>query len=108
MLMDPCGPRCSTRRLVPGFGGGRMNQQVGGMFAIALAWHGAGLLSLIAVCVQGEWGWHEPKPLGHVELRSSGPLEVPKKDPKGRRPNCPFRPGVRNAVLASPSDIHTL
>ena len=37
VLMDLCGPRCSTRRLVPGFGGGRMNQQVGGMFGIAFA-----------------------------------------------------------------------
>ena len=67
MLMDLCGPRCSTRRLVSGFGSGRMNQQVGGMFGIAFASDYAGFFSLIAVCVQGEWGWHEPKPLGHVD-----------------------------------------
>ena len=69
------------------------------MFAIALAWHGAGLLSLIAVCVQGEWGWHEPKPLGHVELMVFGGFSSTKKGSERALSELWFLEWVRNAVL---------
>ena len=33
--------------------------------------------------LRGEWGWHEPKPLGHVELRPWGLSTYQKRTRKG-------------------------
>ena len=45
---------------------------------------------MIAVCVQGEWGWHEPKPLGHVELMVFGGFSSTKKGSERAPPELWF------------------